>query len=127
MWPQFYMIAKTKQVTKLVFYYLFGLGFYRTMYVFNWVYRYIAQNHYDPISTYSGIVQIVPFYIFFLFCITKSKLFLLYIKTKLIVFIGVTIKQENIISSYYDKNIVESKNIILFTIRLVFYLISHIF
>lgn len=72
--PQFYMIYKRGEIEKSLLYYLIPLGFYRLFYVFNWIYRYTTEDHFDRIADTAGIVY-VSLYMFALieFCVLKIK------------------------------------------------------
>ncbi|CAH1398582.1 unnamed protein product [Nezara viridula] len=69
--PQLFMVSKTGEAESITSHYLFALGSYRALYLFNWVYRYYAENHYDWIAIISGIVQTVLYCDFFYLYITK--------------------------------------------------------
>ncbi|KAJ8969967.1 hypothetical protein NQ317_008530 [Molorchus minor] len=53
--PQMVMIYRSRQIQKMVMYYLIALGLYRTLYIANWVWRYHEENHLDFISVCAGV------------------------------------------------------------------------
>ncbi|KAK9509746.1 hypothetical protein O3M35_006992 [Rhynocoris fuscipes] len=73
--PQLFMVSKTGEAESITSHYLFALGSYRGLYLFNWIYRYYAEDHYDLIAIIAGIVQTVLYCDFFYLYITKGKFF----------------------------------------------------
>lgn len=71
--PQLFMVSKTGEAESITSHYLFALGMYRALYLFNWIYRYWAEDHYDLIAIIAGIVQTVLYCDFFYLYITKGK------------------------------------------------------
>ncbi|XP_022222650.1 ER lumen protein-retaining receptor-like [Drosophila obscura] len=69
--PQLFMVAKTGEAESITSHYLFALGSYRALYVCNWIYRFIAESHFDLIAIISGIVQTILYCDFFYLYITK--------------------------------------------------------
>lgn len=69
--PQLFLVSKTGEAESITSHYLFALGMYRALYIFNWVYRYWAEDHYDLIAIVAGIVQTVLYCDFFYLYITK--------------------------------------------------------
>lgn len=57
MLPQLLLLRQTSVPTVLDSYYLVTLGSYRALYIVNWIYRGIAEHHFDPISVIFGIIQ----------------------------------------------------------------------
>lgn len=55
--PQLLLLRQTSVPTVLDSYYLVALGSYRALYILNWIYRGIAEHHFDPISVIFGIIQ----------------------------------------------------------------------
>ncbi|ERE69681.1 ER lumen protein retaining receptor [Cricetulus griseus] len=51
--------------------YLFALGVYRTLYLFNWIWRYHFEGFFDLIAIVAGLVQTVLYCDFFYLYITK--------------------------------------------------------
>ncbi|EFN79617.1 ER lumen protein-retaining receptor [Harpegnathos saltator] len=69
--PQLFLVSKTGEAESITSHYLFALGSYRGLYLFNWVYRYYAEDHYDLIAIVAGLVQTVLYCDFFYLYITK--------------------------------------------------------
>ncbi|XP_026468485.1 ER lumen protein-retaining receptor [Ctenocephalides felis] len=69
--PQLFMVSKTGEAESITSHYLFALGSYRALYLLNWVYRYLAEDHYDLIAIVAGAVQTVLYCDFFYLYITK--------------------------------------------------------
>jgi len=69
--PQLFMISKTGEAESITSHYLFALGLYRGLYIFNWVYRYYNEGFYDIIAIAAGCVQTVLYCDFFYLYITK--------------------------------------------------------
>ncbi|KAK6343087.1 hypothetical protein TWF718_008461 [Orbilia javanica] len=55
--PQLLLLRRTTIPTVIDSYYLVALGSYRGFYIFNWIWRYYTQYHYDPISVVFGVIQ----------------------------------------------------------------------
>jgi len=69
--PQLFMLSKTGSAETITSHYLFALGIYRALYIFNWVYRYYAESFLDIIALVAGIVQTVLYADFFYLYVTK--------------------------------------------------------
>jgi ER lumen protein retaining receptor len=69
--PQLFMVSKTGEAESITSHYLFALGSYRTLYIFNWMYRYYMETYYDLIAIIAGIVQTVLYCDFFYLYVTK--------------------------------------------------------
>lgn len=69
--PQLFMISKTGEAETITSHYLFALGSYRALYIFNWIYRYYYEGFYDIIAIVAGIVQTVLYCDFFYLYVTK--------------------------------------------------------
>lgn len=69
--PQLFMVSKTGEAETITSHYLFCLGSYRALYIFNWIYRYYFEGFYDPIAIIAGVVQTVLYCDFFYLYITK--------------------------------------------------------
>jgi len=69
--PQLFMVSKTGEAESITSHYLFALGSYRALYIFNWIYRYYAESFLDMIAVVAGIVQTVLYCDFFYLYITK--------------------------------------------------------
>lgn len=71
--PQLFMISKTGEAESITSHYLFCLGIYRALYLFNWVYRYYFEGYFDLIAVVAGCVQTILYCDFFYLYITKGK------------------------------------------------------
>lgn len=69
--PQLFMVSKTGEAETITSHYLFALGSYRALYIFNWVYRYYMEGFYSLIAIVAGVVQTVLYCDFFYLYITK--------------------------------------------------------
>ncbi|KAJ8915165.1 hypothetical protein NQ315_000417 [Exocentrus adspersus] len=69
--PQLFMVSKTGEAESITSHYLFALGSYRALYIFNWIYRYVTESHYDLIAIVAGVVQTVLYCDFFYLYITR--------------------------------------------------------
>jgi len=69
--PQLFMISKTGEAETITSHYLFSLGSYRALYIFNWIYRYYFEGFFDFIAVVAGCVQTVLYCDFFYLYITK--------------------------------------------------------
>jgi len=69
--PQLFMISKTGEAETITSHYLFALGSYRALYIFNWVYRYYFEGFFDLIAVVAGCVQTILYCDFFYLYITK--------------------------------------------------------
>lgn len=69
--PQLFMISKTGEAESITSHYLFALGSYRGLYLFNWIYRYYGEGFFDLIAIVSGVVQTILYCDFFYLYITK--------------------------------------------------------
>ena len=72
--PQLYMVSKTGEAETITSHYLFCLGLYRCLYIFNWVWRYYTESFYDLIAIVAGIVQTILYCDFFYLYITKGNI-----------------------------------------------------
>ena len=63
--PQFYMINKIGQIESITAFYVFALGAYRALYIFNWIYRFYFEGFYDMNSVIGGSIQTLCFCGFF--------------------------------------------------------------
>ena len=55
--PQLFQLERTKEAESITTHYLFCLGLYRAFYIINWLYRWIAREHIEPIAVVAGLVQ----------------------------------------------------------------------
>ncbi|XP_020290030.1 ER lumen protein-retaining receptor [Pseudomyrmex gracilis] len=69
--PQLFLVSKTGEAESITSHYLFALGSYRGLYLFNWIYRYYTEDHYDFIAIVSGTAQTILYCDFFYLYITK--------------------------------------------------------
>uniref|UniRef100_A0A7E4VQI2 ER lumen protein-retaining receptor n=1 Tax=Panagrellus redivivus TaxID=6233 RepID=A0A7E4VQI2_PANRE len=69
--PQLFMLSRTGSAETITAHYLFALGSYRALYIFNWVYRYYTESFLDPIAVVAGIVQTVLYADFFYLYVTR--------------------------------------------------------
>lgn len=76
--PQLFMVSKTGEAETITSHYLFALGSYRALYLFNWIYRYYAEGFFDLIAVVAGVVQTILYCDFFYLYITKGLYFLFY-------------------------------------------------
>ena len=76
--PQLFMVSKTGEAETITSHYLFALGSYRALYLFNWIYRYYAEGFFDLIAVVAGVVQTILYCDFFYLYITKGLYFFFY-------------------------------------------------
>merc|ERR1712170_331103 len=69
--PQLFMISKTGEAETITSHYLFALGSYRALYIFNWIWRFYFEGFFDLIAVVAGCVQTVLYCDFFYLYITK--------------------------------------------------------
>lgn len=69
--PQLFMVSKTGEAETITSHYLFALGLYRTLYLFNWIWRYQSEGFFDLIAIVAGLVQTILYCDFFYLYITK--------------------------------------------------------
>uniref|UniRef100_A0A1A8R301 KDEL (Lys-Asp-Glu-Leu) endoplasmic reticulum protein retention receptor 3 n=1 Tax=Nothobranchius pienaari TaxID=704102 RepID=A0A1A8R301_9TELE len=69
--PQLFMITKTGEAESITTHYLFCLGLYRALYLFNWIWRYYFEGFFDMIAIVAGVVQTVLYCDFFYLYVTK--------------------------------------------------------
>lgn len=69
--PQLFMISKTGEAETITSHYLFALGSYRGLYIFNWIYRYYFEGFFDLIAVVAGCVQTILYCDFFYLYITR--------------------------------------------------------
>ncbi|TFJ97304.1 ER lumen protein-retaining receptor 1-A [Platysternon megacephalum] len=53
--PQLFMVSKTGEAETITSHYLFALGIYRTLYLFNWIWRYQQEGFFDLIAIVAGL------------------------------------------------------------------------
>ncbi|KAJ9064948.1 hypothetical protein DSO57_1025005 [Entomophthora muscae] len=71
--PQLFMLTRKGEADSITFHYLFALGAYRGLYIFNWIYRYYENSYYHPYTIMAGIVQTALFGDFFYIYVNKDK------------------------------------------------------
>ncbi|RVE69511.1 hypothetical protein OJAV_G00078600 [Oryzias javanicus] len=69
--PQLFMISKTGEAETITTHYLFCLGLYRALYLFNWIWRFYFEGFFDMIAIVAGVVQTVLYCDFFYLYVTK--------------------------------------------------------
>ncbi|CAD0093792.1 unnamed protein product [Aureobasidium vineae] len=69
--PQLFMLQRTGEAETITTHYLFALGAYRALYIPNWIYRWITESHFEPISVIAGLVQTILYSDFFYIYYTK--------------------------------------------------------
>ncbi|CAO3617132.1 unnamed protein product [Mucor hiemalis] len=69
--PQLFMLQKTGEAETITTHYLFALGIYRALYLFNWIYRYVDEGHVDWIAWVAGSIQTALYSDFFYIYYTK--------------------------------------------------------
>ncbi|EDO18817.1 hypothetical protein Kpol_1028p93 [Vanderwaltozyma polyspora DSM 70294] len=63
--PQLFMLSKIGKAKSLTIHYIFALGLYRTLYIPNWIWRYVTEQRYDKIAIIAGIIQTLVYSDFF--------------------------------------------------------------
>lgn len=66
------MISKTGEAETITTHYLFCLGLYRALYIFNWVWRFYFEGFFDLIAIVAGVVQTILYCDFFYLYVTKG-------------------------------------------------------
>ncbi|KAL4879992.1 ER lumen protein retaining receptor-domain-containing protein [Aspergillus karnatakaensis] len=69
--PQLFMLQRTGEADTITTHYLFALGAYRALYIPNWIYRYFAEGHFQPVAVLAGIIQTLLYSDFFYIYYTK--------------------------------------------------------
>ncbi|KAG2218952.1 hypothetical protein INT45_004644 [Circinella minor] len=69
--PQLFMLQRTGEAETITTHYLFALGAYRGLYIFNWIYRYVTEGHTDVIAWVAGLLQTALYSDFFYIYYTK--------------------------------------------------------
>ncbi|KAI8388085.1 ER lumen protein retaining receptor [Radiomyces spectabilis] len=69
--PQLFMLQRTGEAETITTHYLFALGAYRGLYLFNWIYRYFFENYVDWIAWVAGLLQTALYSDFFYIYYTK--------------------------------------------------------
>ncbi|RXN20002.1 ER lumen -retaining receptor 2 [Labeo rohita] len=68
---ELFMISKTGEAETITTHYLFCLGVYRALYLFNWIWRFYFEGFFDMIAIVAGVVQTILYCDFFYLYITK--------------------------------------------------------
>uniref|UniRef100_A0A3P9MME0 ER lumen protein-retaining receptor n=1 Tax=Oryzias latipes TaxID=8090 RepID=A0A3P9MME0_ORYLA len=71
--PQLFMISKTGEAETITTHYLFFLGLYRALYLFNWIWRFYFEGFFDMIAIVAGVVQTILYCDFFYLYVTKGE------------------------------------------------------
>uniref|UniRef100_A0A0D6QRW6 ER lumen protein-retaining receptor n=1 Tax=Araucaria cunninghamii TaxID=56994 RepID=A0A0D6QRW6_ARACU len=72
--PQLVLLQRVRNIDNLTGNYVFLLGAYRTLYIFNWIYRYVTENHQLRwIPWTSGLVQTALYADFFYYYFKSWK------------------------------------------------------
>jgi ER lumen protein retaining receptor len=70
--PQLFQLTRTGEAETITTHYLFALGAYRGLYIFNWVYKYFTKPHFkDWIAVIAGIIQTALYIDFFYVYVTR--------------------------------------------------------
>ncbi|KAJ3047516.1 endoplasmic reticulum retention protein [Rhizophlyctis rosea] len=69
--PQLFQVTRTGEAETITSHYMFALGGYRALYLLNWIYRYIAESHFEPIVVIAGLIQTGLYCDFFYIYFTK--------------------------------------------------------
>lgn len=69
--PQLFMLQRTGEAESLTVHYIFALGAYRALYLFNWIYKWSFGINFDWVSVFAGLVQTFLYSDFFYVYYTK--------------------------------------------------------
>ncbi|KAL0092590.1 ER lumen protein retaining receptor-domain-containing protein [Phycomyces blakesleeanus] len=69
--PQLFMLQRTGEAETITTHYLFALGAYRALYLFNWIYRYVTEAHIEWVALVAGLLQTALYSDFFYIYYTK--------------------------------------------------------
>lgn len=70
--PQLYMVYKNGLADNIIGYYLLVLGSYRALYLANWVWRYVYEDHFDAIAVFAGLLQTFIYCVFLCWYVMHS-------------------------------------------------------
>jgi ER lumen protein retaining receptor len=86
--PQLVLLQKTRNVDNLTGNYVFLLGAYRSLYLLNWVSRYLTENQYRQWITWiAGIVQTALYADFFYYYLKRfAQAFFKFVVSSCVVF-----------------------------------------
>lgn len=72
--PQLYLLQKTGEVENITSHYIFSLGAYRALYIFNWVWRYFMEHRRNQWLAWGcGTIQTIIYADFFYYYILSRK------------------------------------------------------
>lgn len=64
--PQLFMLSKTGKAKTLTTHYIFALGLYRSLYIPNWIWRFVTEKgKFDKLSVFTGLIQTLIYSDFF--------------------------------------------------------------
>ncbi|KAI7867924.1 ER lumen protein retaining receptor [Spinellus fusiger] len=63
--PQLFMLQRTGEAETITTHYLFALGAYRGLYLFNWIYRYTINDPVEALAWVAGLLQTALYSDFF--------------------------------------------------------------
>ncbi|KAJ1912243.1 endoplasmic reticulum retention protein [Tieghemiomyces parasiticus] len=69
--PQLFQMTRTGEAETITSHYVFTLGAYRALYLFNWIYRYYTEGYVDVVSWVAGFVQTLLYADFFYIYFTR--------------------------------------------------------
>uniref|UniRef100_A0A4W5P8S0 KDEL endoplasmic reticulum protein retention receptor 2a n=1 Tax=Hucho hucho TaxID=62062 RepID=A0A4W5P8S0_9TELE len=72
--PQLFMISKTGEAETITTHYLFFLGLYRALYLFNWICRFYFEGFIDMNAIVASVVQTILYCDVFYLHVTKDEL-----------------------------------------------------
>jgi ER lumen protein retaining receptor len=70
--PQLFLLRKLKRLENLTSHYVFLMGAYRTMYIFNWVWRYYNEGFWSWLVVVPGVVQSLLYVDFFYYYVVAQ-------------------------------------------------------
>lgn len=77
--PQLFQLSRTGEAETITTHYLFALGAYRGLYIFNWIYKYITMPQWhDWIAVSAGVLQTglyVDFFYIYVTSVLRGKKF----------------------------------------------------
>jgi ER lumen protein retaining receptor len=72
--PQLFVLHRTKSIENFTAHYVFFLGSYRALYILNWIYRYFTEYYYRQWLVWiSGVVQTALYCDFFFHYVAAKK------------------------------------------------------
>ena len=82
--PQFFMVGKIGQMEPIISFYVSALGFYRALYIANWIFRYYFEGYFDMVSVIGGCVQTFLLCAFFCWYSLKKSV-VIHLPTEIVV------------------------------------------